>query len=131
MARRRRPWLLVLVVVLLLIAVAVLAVILAHKNSASDAAKQDVTVSACKANPGGGKPKAMGQIVNHSSKTSNYVVQVKFLDAEGNQVAEGADAVRGVKALETSNFTLEGDRSAKGQLKCEVSGVTRTHIPGQ
>ncbi len=129
--RRRRPWLLVLVVLLLIIAVAVLAVILAHRNSSSDKAKKDVTVGACNAPAGGGKPKAVGQIVNHSSQTSNYVVRVKFKDAQGNVVSDGLDAVKSVKASATANFSLEGASSAKGPLTCEVSSVTRTHIPGQ
>lgn len=128
---RRRVWPIVLLVLLLLIIIAVVAVILAHRNSSSDTAKKDVTITACNADPGGGKPKAEGQVVNQSSKTSNYVIRVKFTDAQGNRVAEGVDGVKGVKALETSKFTLTGDSGAKGPLKCEVSGVTRTHLPGQ
>lgn len=129
--RRRVPWWLLLLVFLLIVAVIALAIILAHNNSSSSKAKQDVTVQACNADPGGGKPKASGQIVNKSSKTSNYVVRLKFLDAQGNQVTDGVDGVKGVKPLETVKFDLTGIQKAKGPLTCEVTGVTRTHLPGQ
>lgn len=120
----------IIALIVLIIIVVVVAAIIGH-NNASPAAKKDVTVSSCASDPAGGKPTAKGAIVNNSSKTSNYVVRLKFLDESGNQVTEGVDGAKGVKAHETIPFTLTGDRSAKGTLKCEVTGVTRTHIPGQ
>lgn len=114
---------------LVVIAAVVIAVVLAGRSS--DDAKKDVSVQACNADANGGKPKASGQIINHSSKTSNYVVKLKFTDAQGNSVSEGAAPVKSVDANETAQWELTGDRGAKGPLKCELSGVSRTHLPGQ
>lgn len=114
---------------LVVIAAVVLAVVLAGKNTKE--AKKDVTIKTCTAKPSGGKPEASGDILNHSSKTSNYVVKLKFLDAQGNSVAEGAAPVKSIDANQTATWELTGDRDAKGPVKCEITGVSRTHLPGQ
>ena len=131
-ARPRRSGafrLVALLVALLVIAAVVVAVVLVTRTS--DDAKDDVTVGACDADPGGGKPTASGQIVNDSSKTSNYVIRLRFKDSEGNAVSEGVAAVDGVDALQTARWDLTGARSADGPVTCEVTDVSRTHLPGQ
>jgi len=90
-----------------------------------------VTVAACNADPGGGDPTASGQIVNDSSKTSNYVIRLRFNDAQGNGVSEGVVAVDDVEAGATARWELTGTRSAEGPLTCEITDVSRTHLPGQ
>src|SRR5213082_3349418 len=88
--RSRRGIVASLIGVLILALVIIAAVVVFAKDDSS--AKRDVTVQACT----GDKPTASGQIVNHSSKTSDYVVRLKFTDAQGNQVAEGVDGVKSV-----------------------------------
>jgi hypothetical protein len=128
--RRRRVLPIVLGLILLLVVAAiVIAVVIAGKDTKG--AKQDVTVRACNADPGGGKPTASGVILNHSSKTSNYVVKLKFTDAQGNTLSEGAAPVKSVDSKRTASWELTGDRSAKGPVKCVLTGVSRTHLPGQ
>lgn len=120
----------VLVGLLILVAVIIGAVVVfSNRNSASAAG--DVTVQSCSADPAGGKPTASGTIVNHSSKTSNYVIRLKFTDAQGNQVSEGVNAVRSVKPAANAVWKLLGSRGVKGPVTCKVSGVNRTHLPGQ
>ena len=116
-------------IVLAVIAAIVVVVVLVSKDN--KAARLDVTVTACNGDISGGKPTASGRIINHSSKTSNYVVKLEFLDAQGNRVSEGAAPVQSVDANKTATWQLTGDRSAKGPVKCEISGVSRTHVPGQ
>jgi hypothetical protein len=118
-----------LLLALLVVAAIVVAVLLVTRTS--DDAKDDVTVAACNADPGGGKPTASGQIVNDSSKTSNYVVRLRFNDAQGNGVSEGVAAVDDVEAGATARWELTGTRSAEGPLTCELTDVSRTHLPGQ
>jgi hypothetical protein len=128
--RRRRPLATILgLLILLVVVAAVVAFLLARKSS--DSAKKDVTIQACQADPGGGKPKASGQILNHSSKTSNYVVNLKFKDAQGNAVATGVAPVKSVKSKQSATWELTGTNSAKGPLTCAITGVSRTHLPGQ
>ena len=118
-----------LLVVLAAIAAVVLVVVLVTRTS--DDAKDDVAVSTCEADPGGGDPTATGEIVNDSSKTSNYVIRLRFDDAQGNGVSEGVAAVDDVEAGATARWELTGTRSAEGPLTCEVTDVSRTHLPGQ
>ena len=130
--RRRRSVIGPVIAVLLVAAVVVAAIIVFAGNNGSTSAKSDVTVQACSADPGGGRPKAGGQIVNHSSKASNYVIRLKFTDAQGNSLSEGASAVKDVAPNATATWDLTGVRDAKGPVKCEVTGVSRTRIlPGQ
>ena len=118
-----------LLLALVVVAVVILAVVLVTRTS--DDAKDDVTVAACSADPGGGKPTASGQIVNDSSKTSNYVIRLRFNDNDGNAVSEGAAPVSDVEAGGTARWELTGARSADGPVTCEVTDVSRTHLPGQ
>ena len=127
--KRGKLWLILGLLLLLIIAAVVVALVLAGRNTQD--AKKDVSIKTCQADPQGGKPKASGQIRNHSSKTSNYVVKIKFNDAQGNSLSEGAAPVQSVDANKTATWELTGDRSAKGPLKCELTGVSRTHVPGQ
>jgi hypothetical protein len=121
--------LIALVLALVVIAAIVLAVVLVTRTS--DDAKDDVTVATCEADPGGGDPAASGQIVNDSAKTSNYVIRLRFNDAQGNGVSEGVAVVDDVEPGATAQWELTGARSAEGPVTCEVTDVSRTHLPGQ
>ncbi len=128
--RRRRSVVGPLIGLVILAAVIIVAVVVFTKDD-SASARGDVTVQSCEADPSGDKPTASGTIVNHSSKPSNYVIRLKFTDGQGNQVSEGVNAVNDVEPNASATWKLKGTRGAKGPLKCEVSGVSRTHIPGQ
>lgn len=117
------------VLLLIVVAAIVVAVVLAGRNT--DDAKSDVSVTGCQTPAGGGKPKASGRITNHSSKTSNYVVKIKFKDAAGNAVSEGAAPVQSLDANKAATWELTGDRDVKGSVTCDLTGVSRTHLPGQ
>ncbi len=94
-------------------------------NSESD----DVVVTACTADPAGGKPKATGTISNATSKASGYTFRVQFLDPSGNEVSQGTDAVAKVDAGGTAKWDLDGITSAKGPVTCKVTNITRTAVP--
>jgi hypothetical protein len=95
----------------------------------SKAAAQDVTVTACQADPAGGRPAADGTIVNHSSKASTYVIDIIFYDSSGNRASEGGATVGKVEPGATATFHAGGLASAKGPLTCKVASVTRTVAP--
>jgi hypothetical protein len=126
--QRRRSNVGILVAVLVLAAIVVGVVVLLTRDD-SPSVRGDVAVQGCQAD--GGKPTATGTILNHSSKTSNYVIRMNFKDGSGNQVSEGVNAVNDVEAGASAQWTLTGTRAARGPVNCEVTGVTRTHIPGQ
>ena len=129
--RRRNPLLRIMVSLLVLAAILVVVLVFVVNGTSSKSAAKDVTVSNCAADANGGKPTASGTILNHSSKTSNYVVRLAFADAQGNTVSEGVAPVKSVDAGETASWDITGARDAQGPVKCEVTGVSRTHLPGQ
>jgi hypothetical protein len=98
-------------------------------TSAGNSAEKDVSVAACTADPQGGKPTASGQINNHSSKASTYIVHVKFKDAAGNGVGDGVATVGRVDAGQTATWRTLGTQSANGPLTCSLTSVTRTVTP--
>jgi hypothetical protein len=117
--------------VLVVAAIVVVAVLMLRDDNSSNPAANDVAVKACNADPAGGEPTASGEIVNHSSKTSNYAITIEFNDPQGNQVSEGATAVNDVEAGDLATWKLTGVREAKGPVGCDISNVSRTHVPGQ
>lgn len=128
--RRRRSVVGPLIGLLILVVVIIVAVVVFTKDD-SASARGDVTLQSCEADPSGDKPTASGTILNHSSKTSNYTIRLTFTDGQGNQVSEGVNSINDVEAGASATWKLTGTRAAKGPLKCEVTGVSRTHIPGQ
>jgi hypothetical protein len=115
---------------LLIVAAVIAAAVIVFAKSDSGA-KRDVTVQVCNTDPSGDKPIASGQIVNRSATTSNYVIRIKFTDAQGNQVAEGINGVQSIAPGTTATWALKGDRVVKGPVRCTVTGISRTHFPGQ
>ena len=100
---------------------------MACKASSSEAAK-DVTVTSCDADPSGGRPNATGQIMNHTSKASAYVIHISFVDSSGNKVTDGGSAVAKVDPGTSATWHAGGAADAKGPLTCKVAGVTRTAV---
>src|SRR5436190_2150337 len=58
--------------------------------TSSKTAAKDVKITACKSSPTGDHPTAQGTIKNNSSKSSAYLIHVKFKDSSGNGVGDGA-----------------------------------------
>ena len=115
--------------VLLVVVVVVVVLIVAGSRSTSKPARNDVTLNACTPGAGGASPTASGEVLNHTSKKSNYVIRVTFKDSGSNQVSEGADSVSGVAPLQRSPWQVSGVRRAQGPVKCTVSGVSRVVAP--
>jgi hypothetical protein len=103
-----------------------LATLAAACSSSGSGAAKDVTVTSCDSSPSGGHPRASGQITNHSSKDSAYVIHVRFTDASGNGVGDGVATVAKVAPSGTASWHADDVTSAKGPVSCKVSSVTRT-----
>jgi hypothetical protein len=97
-----------------------------HSNKT---AEKDVAITACRDDPGGGRPTADGTVVNNSSKASTYIVSVSFIDSSGNNVTNGGATLGKVLSGATAIFHAEGVTGAKGPLTCKVSSVQRTVAP--
>jgi len=111
------------------VAAAIGAAVLAGCNSGSTKSPNaDITVTSCAADPAGGKPRASGTIVNHSSKPSGYTFRVRFVDAAGNVVTDAPNGVGRVEPNATANWTALGNGSAKGPLTCKLTDQTRAAV---
>ncbi|HEX4490892.1 MAG TPA: FxLYD domain-containing protein [Acidimicrobiia bacterium] len=107
----------------------VLVTLVACAACSSSSAKKDVSITSCKADPGGGHPTVAGTIHNHSSKASTYAIHVKFDDASGNGVGDGVSAVGRVDSGGNAHWDATGSEDAKGPVKCSLDSVTRTVAP--
>ncbi len=96
----------------------------------SDNLKADATISSCVPSTDTGKPHAVGEIRNTSSKTSNFFVRIEFHDSAGNRLSEGVTTITDVEPGTTSPFDITGLSGAKGPVTCEVGTVRRTAAPG-
>ncbi|PBC80098.1 hypothetical protein BX265_5022 [Streptomyces sp. TLI_235] len=90
---------------------------------------KDVEITKCSADPTLHWPSAELKITNHSSKASNYMVQVEFLDGSGTRIGEGMAATSGLAPGQASIQKAQGATDAQGKLSCRVIDVTRYAAP--
>lgn len=91
---------------------------------------KDAKITACKVDDVLGWPSAELTVTNHSSKTSNYMIQVEFLDEAGTRVGEGIAATNNLAASQSANLKAQGAADSKGKkLSCRVTDVTRYASP--
>ncbi|MFJ4849167.1 FxLYD domain-containing protein [Streptomyces sp. NPDC088733] len=85
----------------------------------------DVTLTACEIEPYTTWPSAKLTITNRSSKTSNYMVEVEFVDAKGTRISEGYAATNNLRPGRTAKEEAQGTAEATGKVTCRVTEVTR------
>ncbi|MFD0260888.1 FxLYD domain-containing protein [Kitasatospora indigofera] len=90
---------------------------------------KDVEITGCVVDAVLHWPSAEVKITNHSSKASNYMVQIEFLDATGTRIAEGLAATNGLAPGQASVQKAQGASEAKGKVSCKVIDVTRYAAP--
>ena len=88
-------------------------------------AGNDVKIDSCEVDPTTGFPAAKITITNHSSKTSNYAVQVEFVNAGGTRLDEGLAATNNLASGQASEETAQGTTQVSGTISCKVTDVTR------
>ncbi|WP_369211102.1 hypothetical protein [Streptomyces flavofungini] len=99
----------------------------ANERTAStvSGAAADVEIARCSVSSSSNLPQASLRITNHSSKTSDYWINVEFLDAKGERVAEGATFVNNLAAQQVARDTVTGFTQASGKIVCRITEVTR------
>ncbi|MFI1360434.1 FxLYD domain-containing protein [Streptomyces sp. NPDC020898] len=70
-------------------------------------------------------PSAELLITNRSSKTSNYIVNVEFVDASGKRLGEAFTATNNLAPRQQAEETAQGLDSINVKIKCRVTEVTR------
>ncbi len=101
-----------------------------HKTSAAaphgGSAAKDVTIVSCTTT--NGQPAAKVRIVNHSSKTSNYIVTVAFDSSDGNvHYRSTVSSTSAVGSGETviRNTAVSKASSNSSTFSCKVDSVER------
>lgn len=90
-----------------------------------DGPKGDVRITACKVDATTSWPSAELLITNRSSKTSNYMVSVEFVDASGKRLADAFTATNNLAPGQQAEETAQGLATIKAKIKCQVTEVTR------
>ncbi len=91
--------------------------------------RADVRITKCAVLEGVRWPTAEVRITNHSSKASNYWVEVEFVDTRGERVSDGFTATNHLAPGRVANETATGTREASGQVTCRITDVTRYAAP--
>ncbi|MFJ5070265.1 FxLYD domain-containing protein [Kitasatospora sp. NPDC088556] len=92
-------------------------------------AAKDVEITKCSINDLLKMPEAEVKITNHSSKSSNYIVQIEFTDASGTRVAESAAATNNLAPNQSAVQKAPGSAQVNGKVSCKVTNVTRYAAP--
>ncbi|MFE3880228.1 FxLYD domain-containing protein [Kitasatospora sp. NPDC059146] len=92
-------------------------------------ATEDVEISACEVDGAIHWPSAALKVTNHTDKSSNYLVQVEFVDASGTRVAEAPAATDNLAAGQSASLKARGATAVKDKVSCRVTSVTRFPAP--
>jgi hypothetical protein len=94
-------------------------------RSGAEGPTGDVRIAACEIESFTKWPSAKVTITNRGSKTSNYMIQVEFLDANGTRISEGFAATNNLRPGRIAKETAQGTAEASGRVTCRVTEVTR------
>ncbi|MFJ5926778.1 hypothetical protein ACIQF6_29695 [Kitasatospora sp. NPDC092948] len=95
----------------------------------TDRGSGDVELTACAVDDQLHWPAATVRITNHSATTSNYVVQIAFLDGAGRQVTEGVAAASSLAPAQDTLQQAQGTADPKGPVSCRVVDIARYATP--
>ncbi|MFF0450246.1 FxLYD domain-containing protein [Streptomyces sp. NPDC004609] len=87
--------------------------------------EDDVKITSCEVDSALSWPSAKLTITNQSSDTSNYLVSVEFVDAQGVRIGEGFAATNNLAPDRSAKEVAQGTAEAKGKITCKVTKVTR------
>lgn len=94
-------------------------------DEAESEATGEVKIDACTIDDLIKWPSAELTITNRGSKTSDYVVQVEFVDSGGKRIGEGLAATKNLGPGQQAKETAQGLEKATGKITCRVTEVTR------
>lgn len=86
----------------------------------------DVHITSCTVDPLLGSPSAKLTVVNHTSKASDYNVQVAFLDKAGVRIDSGYALESNVRPGQRVLSLAQGLTEVHGVIRCTVNTVDRT-----
>jgi hypothetical protein len=87
--------------------------------------QDDVVIDSCEASQGLNFATAKGTITNHSSETSNYVIEVNITDEAGTVLGNTGSVVNNVPAGGTALFEAPSTVEMAPGVSCELTDVNR------
>lgn len=97
----------------------------AGKPADPDGADGDVQIKSCEVDSDMSWAKADLTITNRSSKTSNYLIEIEFVDGAGTRLGEAVAATSNLAPGQAAQQTAQGADQIKGKISCKVTKVTR------
>lgn len=97
-----------------------------HAHAGGSSPSKDVTIVSCTTT--NGQPTAKVKIVNHSSKTSSYIVTVAFDSSNGDVHYSSSISSSSTSNVEPGESVVQNaavSKSVSGKFTCKVSSVTR------
>lgn len=88
-------------------------------------ARGDVRITACAVDSATKWPSAELLITNRSSKASNYIVNVEFVDASNKRLGKALASSNGLAPGQKSEVTAQGLTQVTTEITCRVTDVTR------
>ncbi|MEU5996239.1 FxLYD domain-containing protein [Streptomyces sp. NPDC047197] len=88
-------------------------------------ARADVEITACSVSSETSWPEAALRVTNNSSKTSNYVINVEFVDSNNVRIAEGFTAINNLAAGQVASEKANGFTDTSSSVVCRITDVTR------
>ncbi|MEV7416339.1 FxLYD domain-containing protein [Streptomyces sp. NPDC089919] len=85
----------------------------------------DVQITSCKVNGSTDWAEADLLITNRSSKTSNYWVQVEFVDASNTRLGDATTVVNDLASGQRAKATAQGFDQITAKITCRITDVTR------
>lgn len=101
----------------------------AADTAAGDRPAGDVEVTGCAVDEQLHWPAASVRITNRTATTSNYVVQIAFLDGTGKQVTGGVAAAASLAPGQDAVEQAQGTADPRGPVSCRVVDVARYATP--
>jgi hypothetical protein len=85
----------------------------------------DVRITKCEVDPLTTWASADLQITNSTSKVSDYIVNVEFVDGSGKRLGEALAATNNLAPGQKADETAQGLDEIPGKMECRVTKVTR------
>ncbi|MET9377480.1 FxLYD domain-containing protein [Streptomyces sp. NPDC002992] len=85
----------------------------------------DVRITACEVDPRTTWPSAELLVTNRSSKSSDYLVHVEFVDASGKRLSEAYTSTNDVAPEQRSKVTAQSLDQVTAKVTCRIVDVTR------
>lgn len=95
------------------------------KAKTPDGPEGDVKITGCEVDSTTSWPRADVLITNRSSKRSNYIVSVEFVDSSGKRLGEAFAATNNVAPQQEVEADAQSLDKVAGTVKCRVTKVTR------